>query len=299
MKGEAAASGGDPAEEALPPLFDMHCHLDFAPDPTLAAAAARDAGMGALSVTVTPEGYADASRQLAAFGNVRVALGLHPWWVADGRCGEEAVSRFEQLAPQVRFVGEVGLDFGARCASAREAQLAAFERVAAACAEAAGSRTPQGAASAASAGPSVISLHAVRAEREVLDVLARYDLTRRCACVFHWFSGPFDQLQRAVRVGCWFSMGARMLASRRGREYARAVPEDRLLLETDLPAGPGHPLAPEEQRASLLEALAGLEAARGARVGAQVAQASARLLGMGAGMGAAAPRRADAAEMRP
>ena len=35
-------------------------------------------------------------------------------------------------------------------------------------------------------------------------------------------------------------MNERMLATKRGREYARQIPLDRLLLETDAPAEPKH-----------------------------------------------------------
>ena len=44
-------------------------------------------------------------------------------------------------------------------------------------------------------------------------------------------------------MGCLFSVNEFMLATRRGRAYARQIPTGQLLLETDLPAEPGHPLA--------------------------------------------------------
>ena len=54
--------------------------------------------------------------------------------------------------------------------------------------------------------------------------------------IFHWFSGTSDELVRARAAGCYFSVNERMLASKRGREYTRQIPLDRLLLETDAPA---------------------------------------------------------------
>ena len=56
------------------------------------------------------------------------------------------------------------------------------------------------------------------------------------AIIFHWFSGTSDELVRARDADCYFSVNERMLASKRGREYARQIPLDRLLLETDAPA---------------------------------------------------------------
>ena len=111
-------------------LFDLHCHLDFDPDVRVAAQELAELDMGAFSTTVTPEGYEWACELLEPFGNVRVGLGLHPWWIADGRLGSQDVALFERLAKDERFIGEVGLDFGRDRAATRDMQVAAFERVA-------------------------------------------------------------------------------------------------------------------------------------------------------------------------
>ena len=203
-------------------LFDLHCHLDFDPDVRVAAQELAELDMGAFSTTVTPEGYEWACELLEPFGNVRGGLGLHPWWIADGRLGSQDVALFERLAKDERFIGEVGLDFGRDRAATRDMQVAAFERVARACAS----------------GGKVLSIHAVKAAGEALDVLERAGALAGNACIFHWFSGTSDELQRAVRAGCFFSINPRMLASKRGRAYAQAVPAERLLLETDAPSQP-------------------------------------------------------------
>ena len=88
----------------------------------------------------------------------------------------------------------------------------------------------------------MISIHAVRSAGAVLDVLESHGLlipnSDSPAIIFHWFSGTSDELARARNAGCSFSVNERMLASKRGREYARQIPLDRLLLETDAPAEP-------------------------------------------------------------
>ena len=73
----------------------------------------------------------------------------------------------------------------------------------------------------------------------MLDALERTGTAEGCRCVLHWFSGSSDELWRAVRLGCLFSLGERALATRRGREYARVLPAERLLVETDLPEAAG------------------------------------------------------------
>lgn len=201
-------------------LADMHCHLDFSSDMAALAQLAQVHSVAAFSNTVTPEGYLAASKALAGFPNVRVGVGLHPWWVADGRCGAEQVELACQLIQETRFVGEVGLDFAPRREGTFETQLAAFERIVDAC---------------CAQGGKVISIHAVRSATAVLDVLERHGATRDNACILHWFSGSSQELARARKLGCHFSVNPHMLATKRGRAYVRQIPLERLLLETDLP----------------------------------------------------------------
>ena len=201
-------------------LVDAHCHLGWFSTPADVARAAEEAGLALLAVTVTPAEFRTQRDVLAGEKNVRLAAGLHPWWVRDPNDAEALV----EALPETRFVGEVGLDASPRHAGTWDEQVAAFERICAACAEASDPEAPK-----------VLSIHAVRAADAVLDVLERTGAAERCRCVLHWFSGSSDELWRAVRLGCLFSLGERSLATRRGREYARVLPLDRLLLETDLP----------------------------------------------------------------
>lgn len=228
--------------------WDMHCHLGWFADPGRAAEGAAALGLGALAVTVTPDEYVRAAGTLAGAPSVRLAAGLHPWWV---RAADDADALVE-LLPYLRWVGEIGLDAAPRHVATWDAQLAAFERVCAACA-----RTSDAAA------PKVLSVHAVRAAGAALDVLEATGAAARCRCVLHWFSGTSEELARARRLGCWFSFGERALATRRGRAYARSLPAGRLLAETDLPAEPGAPGGANDLAASLERAEAAIAAARG------------------------------------
>ncbi len=227
-------------------MFDMHCHLDFAGNAAELARVAAQCGVGAFSNTVTPRGYLRAQKAFGQTGlpgdgkdaPLRVGLGLHPWWVADGTCGEEDVALFEELASTTPYIGEVGLDFAPRRDGTQKLQLSAFERVVQACAD----------------GGKVVSVHAVRAATPVLDVLERTGCCRKNTCILHWFSGTSDELARAVKLGCLFSIGTRMLATRHGRAYARSLPSERLLLETDLPNGPASEFCPQAWKDDLARA---------------------------------------------
>lgn len=251
------------------PLFDMHCHLGFADNARELAAALAVRGGGALSATVEPDEFVRMRDVLADEPAVHVGLGLHPWWLDEGRCGEEDVARCAELAHKARFIAEIGLDFGKRRETSRDVQMDAFRRICAVAGE---------------AGGKVLSLHAVGAAAEVLDVLEgtgclTFGGEGSCDCILHWYSGPSDQLQRAVRLGCFFSINPRMLQTKRGREYARILPADRLLLETDLPPSAGGVFDPDELLGTLSDTLEALEALRGEALAARIAESSAGLLG--------------------
>lgn len=246
-------------------LYDMHCHLDFLDDPAEFAHGAQLRGLGFFSATVTPDGFERACGLLADCENVRVGVGLHPWWINDGRCGAEDIERVRAAIPGTRFVGEIGLDFGKRCAASREVQLAAFERIAAACAE---------------AGGRLLTVHAVRSADAALDVLERTGCLANNQVIFHWYSDTSEGLWRAVHAGCSISVNARMLATRRGREYARVIPLDRLLLETDLPPDDEAGFTLDAWEADLRGALCTLEEIRGTQLGETLAQNSQRLLAL-------------------
>lgn len=230
-------------------LFDMHCHLGFCEDAAQAARELAAAGVGAFSNTVTLAEFAAQQVALAGAANVRVGCGLHPWWV-----GEDAAANLDALCAAVerqRFVGEVGLDFSPPHVVTRQAQMAVLSQVADVCGR---------------VGGKVVSLHAVRAVDDVLDVLEGAGALAEAAgnaCIIHWFSGTSDQLTRARRLGAFFSVNPRMLQSKRGRAYAQAMPGNRLLLETDLPAQAGAPWDVERVRQLLEQTACQLAELRG------------------------------------
>ena len=251
-------------------LYDMHCHLGFMSNAPQVAHDAREAGLGIFAAAVTPREFKFLSRFLGEEPNVWSGVGLHPWWIADGRCDMDAIEDAEHLAFESPFVGEVGLDFSPAHAdpASYARQRCAFEKIARACAEGAEFH-----------GAKVISIHSVRSVTAVLDTLELAGCLERCRCIFHWFSGTSDELHRAVKAGCWFSINEMMLQTRRGREYARQIPSGKLLTETDLPPMENEPFPASEIIASLERTLARLEEIRGKDVRALVASNARELLG--------------------
>ncbi len=207
--------------------FDAHCHLDLMASPNTVAHEAAAMGLELFDCGVDPRDFASASERASSSPNVIAGVGLHPWWIADGRCGTAEVGLLCELAIRERFIGEVGLDFSPRFAGTEGNQTQAFERL---CRTLSQSPLPG----------RVLSIHAVRAAGATLDTLESSGLLKNDpnspTIIFHWFSGTSDELVRARHAGSFFSINERMLATKRGREYARQIPLNRLLLETDAPA---------------------------------------------------------------
>jgi TatD DNase family protein len=125
---------------------------------------------------------------------------------------------FDKYLASTLFVGEVGLDGSPECRGFWDDQLEVFDHVLHAC---------------SSGDEKVISIHSRRAAKDVLDQLDRYDRIK--TPILHWFSGSRSQLKRAVERECWFSVGPAMLAGAKGRDLVAAIPNDKILLETDGP----------------------------------------------------------------
>lgn len=212
-----------------PQLFDAHCHLDLMAHPDAVADEATTLGLSLFDCAVDPRDFARAKKRACNRSNIFAGIGLHPWWLADGRCGNAEINLLCEVADQERYIGEVGLDFSSRFAGSEPLQIQALDRLCDALVQ-------------HPLAGRVISIHAVRSAGTVLDALESYGLLTPSpnspAIIFHWFSGTSNEFVRARNAGCFFSVNERMLATKRGREYARQIPLDRLLLETDAPAEP-------------------------------------------------------------
>jgi TatD DNase family protein len=196
-------------------MIDFHSHLDLYPNFRQIVDECGKRGIYVLSVTTTPSAWEGTSGLSASHSRIKTALGLHPQ-LAHQRKAE--LDLFEHLLPQTPYVGEVGLDGSPDLKPIWADQLAVFDRVLAACEDQKGK---------------VISIHSRRAAKPVLDALATHP---RCGVpVLHWFSGSQRELDRAIAMNCWFSVGPAMLAGNRGKSLVGRMPRNRVLTETDGP----------------------------------------------------------------
>lgn len=227
--GQQGRQRPDPA--ALRPLWggaalhDTHVHLDAAQYEDAAAVVARAAAAGVSRLTAIGIDRASSERALAfarTFPGVTAAIGFHPNMIGhwtDRRAAEDDLNWLaSQLGqPGVVAVGEIGLDYYWDKTSpelqawACEAQLRL----------------------AADAGLPVV-IHNREADADIVALLARGP---RTGGVMHCFSGDLDMANRCVELGFHIGMGGPVTYSnpRHAVTVARAVPLERLLLETDAP----------------------------------------------------------------
>lgn len=240
---------------------DMHCHLDFFANGEDVAARARETGTLLFANTVSPESWREACKRFGCFDNVAIGFGMHPWWVGDAWSIDGILELLAEHNPH--FIGEIGLDLGRRHLETADAQRQMFAHIA---------------NWAAEQGNKLISLHSVHASHKTIDVLEQTGAFEACACIFHWFTGPSDQLKRAVQAGCYFSFGQRALATGKGREYVKAIPPTQLLLETDYPPKQGDACTYDELNDQLTHVARIVAEIKGAETLDVIAETSARLL---------------------
>jgi TatD DNase family protein len=151
--------------------------------------------------------------------------GLHPFFVLEVTPNsarellEDLKFRLLDAPPRLRAIGECGLDFlRARTAESRAHQVAVF----------------RGHAELARETGLPLSMHCVGAHGPLLQLLRERPTP---PSVMHAFSGSAELARQFVAAGHYISFAGSVCLSnaRKPIAAAKAVPEDRLLIETDSP----------------------------------------------------------------
>lgn len=202
--------------------IDSHCHLsfpDFAEEEAQLLARMRAAGvMGALNVCTTIEEFPQVLALACRHPDVWASVGVHP----DYQDVEEPdVARLVALAshPKVIAIGETGLDYY-RLTEPLEWQRERF-------------RTHIRAA-LVTGKPLIV--HTRKAADDTLRLLEE-EGAGAVGGVMHCFTESVEVAERALALGFYISLSGIVTFknAREVQEVARAVPLDRLLVETDSP----------------------------------------------------------------
>ncbi len=216
-------------------MIDLHCHLDLYPDPKAIIERCRACNQFVLSVMTTPSSYRGTFALAPDDELIPTALGLHPQLAAERH---RELKLFDELLPAVRWIGEIGLDGAPEHRQSWAVQLRVFQHILKSCSR---------------AGGRLLSIHSRHAATEVLEELRKQ--ANAGVAVMHWFSGTKTELNQAIEIDCWFSIGLPMLRSNKGRIIVSSLPRDRVLTETDGPftQNEGRPSYPWDSRQTSLK----------------------------------------------
>jgi TatD DNase family protein len=226
---EASGRRAPAAAEPLPaPAFDSHCHLDIMglPVPDVLGQA-RAAGIErVITVGIDLESSRWSARCADEYDSVYAAVAIHPNDTAkateggDGLAAEDVLAEIETLAglPQVRAVGETGLDYY-RDHSGPGLQRDWF-------------RAHIGIAKRTG---KALMIHDREAHEDVLRILAEEGPPDKV--VFHCFSGDEQMAKRCADQGYVMSFAGNLTfnSAQNLRDAAAVAPADLLLAETDSP----------------------------------------------------------------
>ncbi len=210
-----------PAPLAVPAL-DAHCHLDLIDAPVeQTLAEAREAGISrvlTIGVDVASSGWC--AQTAADHAGVQAAVAIHPN-EAPQHAGQAGFAEIERLAmlPQVRAIGETGLDYYRTGPEDRPAQAASFRAH----------------IDIAKRAGKALMIHDRDAHDDVLQMLV--DEVAPEHVIFHCFSGDAAMARTCAERGYVMSFAGNVTFKNAGdlREAALVAPLDLLLVETDAP----------------------------------------------------------------
>ncbi|HVE64648.1 MAG TPA: TatD family hydrolase [Mycobacteriales bacterium] len=221
------SDGGAPDAEAAPappPLpvdvVDSHCHLDLVGGDVQevldAGAAVGVPRVVTIGIDVASSRFA--AELAAAYPAVAAAVAIHP--NEAGTADAAALAEIERLAalPQVRAVGETGLDFYRDSADVADQQRSFRAHI----------------AIAKSSGKALV-IHDREAHDAVLAALEEEGAPEQT--VFHCFSGDAELARRCADLGYVMSFAGNVTFKNAQplREAVAAAPLELLLVETDAP----------------------------------------------------------------
>jgi TatD DNase family protein len=230
-------------------FYDAHNHLQddrLAPHLESILAETKRAGVARMVVNGScEEDWPQVAELARRHPEVLPSFGYHPWYVHE-RTADWQTALIRQLEAMPSAVGEIGLDkwildqpvgrvtpcapLGANSSGGQGTARPTFASLP----EQEEVFTWQLRLAAERNLP--VSIHCLQAWGPLLEILQR-DPRPRCGFVLHSYGGSAELVTPLARLGAYFSLPGYFAHERkhRQREAFRAVPPDRLLIETDAP----------------------------------------------------------------
>lgn len=195
--------------------IDAHNHLDFYGDKLYKAIKIINKNkIQTLACSTDEESYLFAKKLSKDNPFIIPCFGIHPWKADENF---RNLDRFEKFIIKTPIVGEIGLDFHWVLEKEKYPyQLKVlrffFEK--------------------AKKYDKVTNLHTKGAEKEVLELIKKYELR---SPIIHWYSGPFEILKELLKYGCYFTISVDIGYSKITEEIVKYLPMEKILTETDGP----------------------------------------------------------------
>lgn len=185
--------------------LDFHAHLH----PGIQPGAIVDLSACVVAVTRSLREFAQVADRSET--SVTWCVGVHPSVPMSHT--EFSVGRFSDLLGKTPIVGEIGLDKSSPVS--QKDQLNTFETILATVAET----------------PRILNIHSAGSSKLMIEIIDAY---RPKGVVLHWWRGTIAETERALDLGCSFSINSAEIARPR---IMNVLPRDRVLTETDHPFG--------------------------------------------------------------
>ncbi len=223
--------------EQLTGIFDSHAHYDqkrFDADREEVIAALADAGVTrVINAASDLPSSCDAMALAEKYPFFWCSVGIHPHEAEDAPA--DYLDQLRQLAkhPKVKAIGEIGLDYHYDF-SPRDIQRRVFEEQLILAKEL----------------DLPVIIHDREAHAETMELLTKY----RPRGVVHCFSGSAEMAAQVAQLGMYvgFTGTVTFKNARKPLEAVVAVPEDRILMETDCPYMAPEPLRGRRCDSSML-----------------------------------------------
>lgn len=203
-------------------LIDAHTHLDEYKDYENGAELEKKAlqeidenRILSLAVAMDLPAYERTLALAKGSSFIMPCFGIHP---RKAHLYKDSLGDLDEYAENCKMIGEIGLDYFWAPKETHSSQAQVFDYF----------------LRKAKEHGKVINVHTKGAEGEVLEALKKHRSER---VIIHWYSGPRWEFRELVKMGCYFTVGVQLKYSELITDIAKAIPIDRLLLETDNPSG--------------------------------------------------------------
>lgn len=197
-------------------FLDSHCHVDLAKNRESFVKEINQQQIYTISVTNLPTLFEKNRTILPESKYLKHALGYHPELIGEF---PDQLNHFKKQVQKTRYIGEIGIDGSHRYQKSLSRQLEIFESILSVC-----EKNPE----------KILTIHSRKAEKQVTELIKQYPDSKK---ILHWYTGDIKHVEELLKVGCYFSVNKQMVLTAKGSMLIKAIPLERILLESDYPFG--------------------------------------------------------------